>query len=329
MSELNLDVTDDEDLNGVMVTIINHIYQHPNCSLSLPEYTGDCGALGHFIRPALRRDAHQNQSSCALVCDSVTTVADLALAELDVLKTVSMASVKHLGWGAFFRCPELTTVVMPKVETVARDAFCHCKALLSASMPAAVIVGAFAFDRCTALTTVSMASVETVERDACRNCTALTTVSMANVKTLGRRTFRACTALTTVSMASVETVGRDAFRDCTSISRVTCPPAALAAVIADADGPVLVTTDEMAPIDGWTAREATQNDWFLMTNTKDQRDKVRGLHYALARFQNDTGVDLPNEIKDAAFHDLVDSVKFSTISNPEVAYVYRRTPNAV
>ena len=273
--ETSLASTDDEYRDSAekwVRRLWDEAHTHDRCSLSLPEYTGDCAILGANLNHVMQSAPAQ---SLSLTCGAVVTVKHDAFAHFAKLTAVSMANAQTFEEYAFAKCATLTTVVMDNVRTVQRYAFHMCPALTTVTMDRATVIGDCAFMGCLSLKSVTVGN-------AAKTAT-----------TIGSEAFSGCVRLETVKMCRASArrkIGKFAFSGCTAIATVACPQAALYAIMSCPDGPVKVTTTRQEWVHIYDDGSSRWNGWRVALDGLPLKERV--LASLCQRLSKKTAADL-------------------------------------
>lgn len=184
--------------------------------------------------------------------DRNTSYVNLAYAEKNpVPVSVTLpASVKHIGYGAFYQCSNLSDINLENVRIIDEEAFYACtslqsirlaeelemivpwtfwgcKSLTSADLPGVRIICEHAFQSCGKLANVRLGKpLDRIDEYAFASCGSLREMPALSeqVTILPECVFRYCKSLTKINIpASVTTIEDGAFEVCTKLKTITIP----------------------------------------------------------------------------------------------------------
>lgn len=134
-----------------------------------------------------------------------------------LLKSLSLPDVGHIGSHAFRYCPNLTSVSAPKLHTVDAYAF-NNTGLTAIDFPVLSTALEGAFSGNTSLRSVNLPRLGAVYQSVFNGCTSLTSISLPNATHVNAYAFQNCTALTTVELPAAQQVAKKAFLNCTALT---------------------------------------------------------------------------------------------------------------
>ena len=144
-------------------------------------------------------------------------------AEIDI-----PASVRNIGYGAFYECMALMNAAIPEgVTTIGASAFYNCTNLTAIAMPSTIHdITNSVFSGCSGLRDVVLpSSVTNIRASAFQNCSSLSEIELpANLKAIGASAFQDDTGLLRIEIPEgVTSIGNNAFYGCTNIVEVLLP----------------------------------------------------------------------------------------------------------
>lgn len=124
------------------------VWQYSNGRLII---SGD-GPMGNLYNSPW--DAYRNEITTVLIQDGVTTIADYAFENCELITYVSIPnSVTSIGYKAFYYCTSLVSVNIPtSVTSIGEYAFQYCDSLTAITIPGNIrAVGSYTFADCLSL----------------------------------------------------------------------------------------------------------------------------------------------------------------------------------
>ncbi len=150
--------------------------------------------------------------------DTVTTIGELALADLNVNTITIPDSVETLGDNVLSGASMTSVTLSSKLTTIPDRAFNSCPNLREVTIPDSVTkIETYAFNSCSSLTTITIPkNVEYIGKQAFWG-SALTEVTIEgnSLTEIDNLAFAFCESLKTINIpSSIETIGEQAFQHC-------------------------------------------------------------------------------------------------------------------
>ena len=235
------------DKNASLLTLSTTAYELPEEKIIA---SGSCGAKGDNVAYALDSlgalvisgsgdmanytaespapwDEHKGSIETVWIESGVTSIGNYAFQGCSASTVNIPASVKRVGYAAFYQS-SLTAVDMPEgVTTIADYAFQECEYLSSVKIPKSVTsIGKQAFRGDAALQSITIPEGVSIISDyAFWDCGSLSGVTLPDsVINIGYAAFYNCHSLTNVSLpGKLTTISDYAFCNCAGLEAVTMP----------------------------------------------------------------------------------------------------------
>lgn len=193
------------------------VWQYSNGRLII---SGD-GPMGNLYNSPW--DAYRNEITTVLIQDGVTTIADYAFENCELITYVSIPnSVTSIGYKAFYYCTSLVSVNIPtSVTSIGEYAFQYCDSLTTITIPGNIrAVGSYTFADCLSLKTVRiLEGVNRIERNAFQDCASLENIYLPqSLRSIYSFAFDGCSSLFLITIPqNVDRIEIFAFSSLSSV----------------------------------------------------------------------------------------------------------------
>lgn len=142
-----------------------------------------------------------------------------------LLHTVDLGQVEHIGDRTFSFCPKLKTIKNSiNVKSIGVYAFANCYELEYFNLSNVKGIGEYTFQNCSKLKDIgNPEKIQIINDFAFCFCEKIENLNLKNVEEIGNSAFSSCTGLKTINLESINKIDKGAFAQCVNLEEVTLP----------------------------------------------------------------------------------------------------------